>query len=108
MRKKNQKFGHASAIPGEAPGNDPQPQPFGRYRVSGNDLGNLVILAHSAKEAEFIARNILGSEIIYREPKGLEDIDRVIKALLDPRGIYEGPLEVRREETVIPARAARR
>ena len=108
MRKKDQKFGHASKIPGEADRNDQKPECYRCYRVSGNDYGHVRVLAHSAKEAEYIARNLLGSEIIFAEPKGPKEIDRVIKALLDPRGIYDGPLEVRKEASFRPARAARR
>lgn len=56
------------------------------------------IVAPGAKEAEYIARNLLGAELIYREPRGPGDIQRVVDALMDPKGIYGGELSITRVE----------
>lgn len=58
------------------------------------------IMTTSAAAAERIARNLLGAELIYREPKGPEDIDQVIKAIMDPEGIYQGEMEVSQEGSI--------
>ncbi|MCX5888478.1 MAG: hypothetical protein NTY36_03395 [Deltaproteobacteria bacterium] len=93
MGTKNQKFSGKDAIKRAKNSGHPGPG-FRIYRVKAGPHGTFRILAESAESAEFIGRNLLGAELIYREPRGPEDIDKVIKALMDPGGIFGGDLEV--------------
>lgn len=70
-----------------------QAQDFATYIAKAEGM-EFKIVAPNAKTAEYIARNLLGAELIYREPKGPEDIQKVVDALMDPGGIYNGELSL--------------
>lgn len=108
MRKEKQKIRRSRAVTGAAHRGDQVAKGYGRYRVTGGGHHDVLIIADSPEAAEQVARRLLGSKKIYRKPQNLNDVEDIVRAILDPEGCYEGALEVRRVESSTPAALNRR
>jgi hypothetical protein len=81
---------------------------FKTYLATAPGIGSLRIVARTVREAESMARRLLGDERIYRVPEDLADMNKIVDEIFNPGSRYAGPLEVRKESRSTPARAHRR